>query len=344
MEALVLDASTGTWSAMGAPKKQLLLATASMAIKLASMELAWYSPVPAFRLTTAMGFTRSSMEVTIPSELKYRWIIQAAMAGSEAGKTIHTREEYDSYMAMAVPCSAISSTDVAFALPYPFKELDPVPSSQGRTIVFRRGKKGKVIHRPRPNKPTPTPTHPNKYNTEAKGPKLDASKGGPPAPQEVGREAVQRLGSVLNGQEVQHRSTAKKYNTAAKHMAQLESELGRKLPFPLSPADYSLVLTSLAAKGLSIGSIRTYLAGARRLSIARGAEPSPTPELAKQILKGYENMNRDPKAAVLASKHRPITIPMLRLLGHAANTYWEGDSFDQLSFWVVCLASFWGGT
>ena len=40
--------------------------------------------------------------------------------------------------------------------------------------------------------------------------------------------------------------------------------------------------------------------------------------------------------------HRPVTIHLLRLLGHAANTYWEGDSFDRLSFWVVCLTAFWG--
>ena len=336
VEALVLDAATGTWSAMGAPKKQLLSATASMAIKIASLELAWYSPIPAFRLTTAMGFTRSSMEVSNPSEIKYRWIIQAAMAASEAGKSIHTLEEYETYMRMAVPCSAVNTTEVAFALPYPFKELDPVPSSQGRTVVFRRGMKGKVIHRPNPVKPTPTPTHPGKYNTKPKGPKLESSVLPQDAPRHL-RELAEKLfnASVAS-------STAKKYSSTEKYMTLLESEMGRKFSFPLSAPDYSLVLTSLAARGLSTGTIRSYLAGARRMSIARGAEPSPTPELAKQLLKGYDNVRRDPRAAVLTSTHRPITIPVLRLLGHAANTHWKGDSFDMLSFWVVCLVSFWG--
>ena len=65
-------------------------------------------------------------------------------------------------------------------------------------------------------------------------------------------------------------STARKYDTATR---QLEAELGRELPFPLSPTDSNLILTSLAAKGLSIGPIRSYLAGTRRLQIARGQRP-----------------------------------------------------------------------
>jgi hypothetical protein len=59
-------------------------------------------------------------------------------------------------------------------------------------------------------------------------------------------------------------------------------------------------------------------------------------------LKGYENLQRDAKEAVVKNTHRPVTIHLLRLLGHTANTYWKGDSFDKLSFWVVCLASCWG--
>jgi hypothetical protein len=61
---------------------------------------------------------------------------------------------------------------------------------------------------------------------------------------------------------------------------------------------------------------------------------APPSGLAKSILslrlRGYENIQRDPRKAVLAAMHRPVTIH--RFLGHAANTYWEGDSFDSLSF------------
>merc|ERR1712143_120308 len=114
---------------------------------------------------------------------------------------------------MTFPCSAVNTTEVAFALPYPFKELDPVPSSQGRTVVFRRGKKGKVIHRPKPIKPTPTPTHPGKYNTESKGPKLEPSILPQDAPRHL-RELAEKLfnASVAS-------STAKKHSSAEKHTA-----------------------------------------------------------------------------------------------------------------------------
>ena len=59
-------------------------------------------------------------------------------------------------------------------------------------------------------------------------------------------------------------------------------------------------------------------------------------------MKGYENIQRDLRKALLAAMHRPVTIHLLRLLGHATNTYWEGDSFNRLSFWVVRLTAFWG--
>ena len=47
----------------------------SMTVKLAVVEVAWYSPIPAFRLITAMGYMRSSVDVPLPKEYRYRWII-----------------------------------------------------------------------------------------------------------------------------------------------------------------------------------------------------------------------------------------------------------------------------
>ena len=64
-------------------------------------------------------------------------------------------------------------------------------------------------------------------------------------------------------------STARKYSTASKHVEQLEAELGRKISFPLSPTDSNMILTSLAAKNLSVGTIRSYLAGTKRMATAR---------------------------------------------------------------------------
>ena len=59
--------NTGTWAAVPESKKQLLSLNTSMAVKLAAVEVAWYSPIPAFRLITAMG---SSVDVPLPQGIQ----------------------------------------------------------------------------------------------------------------------------------------------------------------------------------------------------------------------------------------------------------------------------------
>ena len=71
LEALVL--STGTWAAVPESKKQLLSMDRSLAIKLAAVAMSWYSPI------TAMGYSRLFVDVPVPEEFRYRWIIQVAM-------------------------------------------------------------------------------------------------------------------------------------------------------------------------------------------------------------------------------------------------------------------------
>ena len=107
LEGLILN--TGTWAAVPDSKKQLLSLDASTAIMLVSMDAAWYSPIPRLRLSTAMGYMRSSMEVPIPRELKYRWIIQAAMKKSDGGRSAESTQEYESYMAMDTPYAVPSN-------------------------------------------------------------------------------------------------------------------------------------------------------------------------------------------------------------------------------------------
>jgi hypothetical protein len=102
---------------------------------------------------------------------------------------------------------------------------------------------------------------------------------------------------------------------------QLEAELGRKMSFPLSPTDSNMILTSLAVKNLSVGTITSYLAGTKRMATTRGPDTPPPSGQARSILKGYENLQRDAKEAVVKNTHRPVTIHLLRLLGHVANTY-----------------------
>ena len=85
------------------------------------------------------------------------------------------------------------------------------------------------------------------------------------------------------------------------------------------------------------------MSGTKRMAMARGVQsPAPQPELSKTILKGYENLQRNPVKSVLSANHRPVSIHFLRLLGHACNKFWKGDDFDKLSFWVVCVLAFWG--
>ena len=77
--------------------------------------------------------------------------------------------------------------------------------------------------------------------------------------------------------------------------------------------------------------------------MARGVQsPAPQSEFAKCILRGYENLQRDPLRDAAEATHRPVTIPFLRLLGHAANKFWKGHEAEKLCFWTISLAAFWG--
>ena len=139
VEALVLN--TGNWAAVPESKKQLLSLNTSMAVKLVVMEVAWYSPIPAFRLITAMGYMRSSVDVPLPREYKYRWIIQAALKRSDRGRSAKNREEYDIYMKMDTPYSVVTNSDLPFHRPNPFGGLEAAVNYQGRPVTF--WKKGK---------------------------------------------------------------------------------------------------------------------------------------------------------------------------------------------------------
>ena len=258
LEALVL--STGTWGAVPESKKQLLSMDRSLAIKLASVDLSWYSPIPAHRLVTAMGYSRLSVDVPVPEEFRYRWIIQVAMKKSDGGKSAESREEYEAYIARDIPYSVITNNDTPFALPYPFMEVEVTDNSQGRPVTFWRNGKvinrsdpnnrkafwrnGKVITRSGPNKRKATPSQPNKFNTNPKGIRLTSSCLPEDAPQHLRNLAENLFEASVAA------STARKYNTAANHVAQLELKLERELSLPLLPADSNMLLMYLVSKGL----------------------------------------------------------------------------------------------
>ena len=131
LEALVLP--TGTWEAgVPEPKKKLLSSNHSSAIRLWSQDCAWYSPLPHLKLPTAPGISRIALDVPLPSEIKYRWAVQVALRRSDHGKSVVSREEFETYLAAPYPTNIGSSTP--FWLPYPFgympDDSDKVNSDQ----------------------------------------------------------------------------------------------------------------------------------------------------------------------------------------------------------------------
>ena len=76
-------------------------------------------------------------------------------------------------------------------------------------------------------------------------------------------------------------------------------------------ADSNLILAYLLNKGVRPSTAN--MSGTRRLALSKGVEPAPESQLAKALMKGYENLERDPAKAAAEAVHRPITSP---LLGH----------------------------
>ena len=55
-----------------------------------------------------MGYSRLSVDVPVPEEFRYRWIIQVAMKKSDGGKSAESREEYEAYIARDIPYSVVT--------------------------------------------------------------------------------------------------------------------------------------------------------------------------------------------------------------------------------------------
>ena len=69
-----------------------------------------------------MGYMRSSVDVPLPKDFKYHWIIQVAMKRSNVGGSTKDKKEYDKYMRMENPFSPATSSNIPFPLPNPFEE------------------------------------------------------------------------------------------------------------------------------------------------------------------------------------------------------------------------------
>ena len=336
LEALILP--TGTWEGVADPKKKLLASNYSSAIRLWSQDCSWYSPLPQHKLPTVSGLMRLSLETVLPGEFKFRWTLQTILRRCDNGRSVESKQEFEAYLEK--PYQTVTTTTTGYWLPYPFGIVDSLnydpgmytPHNQQNCAQFTR--EGKVINRYRPY---PLPSAQPKFNTRMKGPALSREALPQDAP-----EHLQNLASDLFNASIA-KSSAKTYGTAASHLAKLEAELGRTFDWPLSAQDSNLFLTYLIDKKISPATVRSYLAGARRLALTNGVStPPPQSELAKSLLRGYENVTRNPVQAVARATHRPVTIPFLRILGHATNKFWKGEALDQRCFWVICVTAFWG--
>lgn len=330
LEALVLP--SGTWDAVDLPLKKKLSANGSMAIRLWSTNCRWYSSIPGKKLPTLPGVYRHSFETSLPDELSYRWYLQAILRRMDEGGEIPDRDSFLSYYASPF-INKGNTYNITCWLPYPFIHvMDTATNEPGtsQTKVSSFTKNGRVIRRAQP-------VANQKFNSLRKSVGLSPSA----LPMDTPPHLRSLAGNLFNASIAS--STAKNYATVYAHILKLEQELGRQLSWPLNGKEYNLILVYLINKGIQPATVRNYLSGTRRLSLAHGVmSPPQQTDLAKAIIKGHENLSRNPIKAVATSTHRPISVALLRVLGHTAFSRLKNDDFDQLCFWVTCLTAFWG--
>ena len=339
LEALVIK--EGTWEAIPELKQRTVSGVTSSAVLLWSTDVVWFSPRPDLLLPTISGIERSAFGFALPGPAKYRWSLQVALHKSDHGRSVASKEEFEAYWENQV---ATYAKPTVFWLPNPF----PDPPTQGLDTagrndvvysIFSRGRKTIV----RPRRLGPAPIKPSKYNTLPSNIVLREEALPADTPKYL-REVAKGLFNASISD-----NSARAYDSTVRKIKSLEALIGRKISLPLSNGDYNLVLTYLVdrggkgGKGLSYKAIKKHLSGIRRMSLAEGvARPEVTPDLANTLLKGHENLSRDPVEAVAKATHRPISIPFLRLLGHALTKHWKGPEENKKTFWTICMVAFWG--
>ena len=338
LEGMILP--TGTWEGVADTKRETLSSDASSALRLwGSEDCKWYSPMPLHKLPTAPGISKLSLDTPLPSELEYRWFLHILLNRCARGKSVESKQEFESYLNKPYPTAAASVPVCPIPNHFSIRDLTtdtPTTTGMFRTNCIKFERHGKIITRER-SVSYPLPHKLPKFNTVKKGVDLSNSALPDDTPEYLRRVASNMFNASIA------QASGKSYATAANHVASLEKELGRKLSWPLTPEDSNMILAYLLSKGFKPSTVRSYLAGVRRLALSKGVHnPAPQSELAKTFLRGYENSSRNPVIAVAGATHRPVSIPFLRLLGHASNKYWTGNLHDKQCFWVICVTAFWG--
>ena len=136
--------------------------------------------------------------------------------------------------------------------------------------------------------------------------------------------------------------TKSNYNTALRMLAACQESLHRNMSLHLSDQDVLCFVSFMANRKVLDSTISNYLAGIRLalLSVGYECENLRSP-VVKQVLKGIQNLRRDPQAKAEKKTRRAMTIEHLRLLGHALATNSWSD-YLRSAVWAVALLAFWG--
>ena len=343
LEAIVID-DDGTWESVPVPKKKAVSGATSSAILLWNGDIEWCFPAQESKLLTTAGIMKSAFGFATPGEFRYRWSLQVALYRSDQGKSVASREEFVSYWQNPTPTYADPSP--VFWLPYPFRRTPFSSSDKGRDstmyyVSFNRN--GRSISRQSLRVKVPLPSKPAKYNTQPGTIRLQDDALPADTPLYL-KEAAQGLFNASITVK-----TGKGYESTVNRVKLLEELIGRQFSWPLSEGDLALFMTYLVETGgvkgkkLRPRTVRKHLSGIKRISLSMGAPmPKKLPGLTKALMKGNENLCRNPVKAVADSKNRPVSIPFLRFLAHAVSKHWKGRQEDGLTFWTICKIAFWG--
>ena len=139
------------------------------------------------------------------------------------------------------------------------------------------------------------------------------------------------------------RKSQQKYATAVRHLKAAEVTLGRSFSMPMTDAERAYLTAYMVGKGLQKETVQNYLSNLRFYELAQGMPNlAKNSELTHHILIGAENRARNPITASLKKERRPITIQMLRLIGHSLAVNEKWNVFEKSLIWTVALLAFWG--
>ena len=147
-------------------------------------------------------------------------------------------------------------------------------------------------------------------------------------------QSVQR-----NFQEGLASSTRRSYDTAMKTFDTFCSTFQLPDPFPVTETVLCSFAAYLADQGLSLQTVKSYLAGVRNMQLSLGL-PDPRDQSSLPILKHVQaGIKRARLRTTPARVRLPVTPPLLRQL----RQYLEATAhIDRVEMWAICCMAFFG--